>query len=130
MSAVDELRNLLERYARAADDRDVDSLAALFTYDATIIGTRGEQSIAAWLDTMRGPRTFPVSMHLFGNPLVELAPDGTHATLDTYAIVYQIGDAAGGQADLTLGMRYVDDVVRDGDAWRIRYRRASSAWMR
>ena len=92
--AVDELRNLLERYARAADDRDVDALAALFTAQATVVGTRGEQTIAEWLDTMRGPRTFPVSMHVFGNPLVELAADGAHATLDTYAVVYQLGDAA------------------------------------
>ena len=128
--AVDELRNLLERYARAADDRDVDALAALFTAQATVVGTRGEQTIAEWLDTMRGPRTFPVSMHVFGNPLVELAADGAHATLDTYAVVYQLGDAASGHGDLTLGMRYVDDVVREGDSWRFRVRHASSLWMR
>jgi hypothetical protein len=129
-SVVDELRALLERYARAADERDVDALAVLFTADAIVVGTRGEQTIATWLDTMREPRTFPMSMHVFGNPLVELSTDGSQATLDTYAVVYQLGDAASGQRDLTLGMRYVDDVVRDGDAWRIRARRATSTWMR
>lgn len=130
VSAVDELRNLLERYARAADERNVDALAALFTADAVVVGTRGEQPIADWLDTMREPRAFPTSMHVFGNPLVELSDDGSQATLDTYAVVYQLGDAANGQRDLTLGMRYHDDVVRETDGWRIRARRAASVWMR
>ena len=50
---------LVQRYARAADERDVDALAALFHPDATIEGSRGAQSLAEWLDTMRAPRTFP-----------------------------------------------------------------------
>jgi hypothetical protein len=128
VSAIEALAQLLERYARAVDDRDVDALAALFTDDAIVIGARGEQSIADWLDSMRAPRAFPVSMHLFGTPLVELSPDGASASLDTYAVVHQLGGE--GQGDLTLGVRYLDDVVRDGGAWRIRRRRATTLWMR
>jgi hypothetical protein len=134
VNEIEALRQLLERYARAADDRDVDALAALFTDDAIVIGTRGEQTIGEWLESMRAPRAFPVSMHLFGNPLVELSPDGTHASLDTYAVVHQIGGE--GQGDLTLGVRYRDEVVRERDggdagaAWRIRTRRATTLWMR
>jgi uncharacterized protein (TIGR02246 family) len=132
VNEVEALRQLLERYARAADERDVDALAALFTDDATVIGTRGEQTIGEWLDSMRAPRTFPVSMHLFGNPLVQVADGGARATLDTYAVVHQIGGE--GQGDLTLGVRYLDEAVRDrGDQageWRIRRRRATTVWMR
>jgi hypothetical protein len=127
---ADELRNLLQRYARAADDRDVDSLAALFHPDATIQGTRGEQTIGAWLDTMRAPRSFPASMHVLGDPLVDVADGAAHGTLDTYAVVYQLGDRDAGQSDLTLGIRYLDDVVRAGDRWVIRHRRAETLWMR
>ena len=130
MSDADELRNLLQRYARAADQRDVDALAALFHPDAVISGARGEQTLDAWLDTMRAPRTFPTSMHVLGDPLIELDVGGEQATLDTYAVVYQLGDRDAGDADLTLGIRYVDDAVRSADAWVILRRRAETLWMR
>jgi ketosteroid isomerase-like protein len=124
----DALRTLVQRYARAADDRDVEALVALFHPDATVDGARGKQSIAEWLDTMRAPRTFPGSMHVLGDPLIEL--QGDRATLDTYAVVYQLGDHDAGQADLTLGIRYLDDVVRHDGRWVVRHRVAKTVWMR
>ena len=51
-------------------------------------------------------------------------------TLDTYAVVYQLGDRGRGQADLTLGIRYLDDVVQHDGRWVIRHRVASTLWMR
>jgi ketosteroid isomerase-like protein len=120
------LRALNQRYARAADDRDVDALAALFHPDAVIIGARGEQPLDAWLDGMRGPRPFPTSMHLLGDPLIAL--DGDTGTVDTYAIVHQLGGE--GQGDMTLGIRYLDQVERSGDSWVIRFRRATTVFMR
>lgn len=120
------LRALGQRYARAADERDVDALAALFHPDAVIIGTRGELALDAWLDTMRGPRTFPTSMHVLGDPLIEL--DGDTARLDTYAVVHQLGGE--GQGDMTLGIRYLDEAERSGDGWVIRRRTASTVFMR
>jgi hypothetical protein len=120
------LRALGQRYARAADERDVDALAALFHPDAVITGDRGELGLEAWLDTMRGPRTFPTSMHVLGDPLIEL--DGDTAHLDTYAVVHQLGGE--GQGDMTLGIRYLDEAVRSGDGWVIRRRTASTVFMR
>jgi hypothetical protein len=120
------LRALGQRYARAADERDVDALAALFHPDAVITGARGELGLEAWLDTMRGPRTFPTSMHVLGDPLIEL--DGDTARLDTYAVVHQLGGE--GQGDMTLGIRYLDEAVRSGDGWVIRRRTASTVFMR
>lgn len=130
---VDELlalQALLQRYARAADARDVDALAALFAPEATIAGARGTQSLDGWLETMRAPRTFPNSMHVLGTPLIELTDGGDVATLDTYAVVYQLGDREAGQADLTLGIRYVDRVVRRDGRWVIEARTATTLWMR
>ena len=124
----EELRALVQRYARAADERDVDALRALFHPDAVVEGARGTLPIEQWLDTMRGPRTFPMSMHNLGDPLIEL--DGDTAQLDTYAVVYQLGDTDAGQADLTLGIRYLDDVVRHDGRWVVRHRVARNLWMR
>ena len=120
------LRALVQRYSRAADDRDVDVLASLFTPDAVITGARGEQGVDAWLDTMRAPRTFPASMHVLGDPLIEL--DGDTARLDTYAVVYQLGGE--GQGDLTLGIRYLDEAVRTGNGWQVARRTATTVFMR
>ena len=131
MSADHEaLRALVQRYARAADARDLDALRGLFQPDAVIDGTRGRMDLAQWLEAMAGPATFPTSMHLMGDPLIEVEPGSDSARLDTYAVVYQIGDPQTGPPDLTLGMRYQDRAVRAGDGWRIAERVARTVWMR
>ena len=129
MNAYEELRALLQRYARAADERDVDRLATLFHPAAEISGTRGPQSLEEWLDTMRAPRTFPQSMHLIGDPLIEFSEPAGEAHLDTYAVVHQLGDTAG-QGDLTLGVRYLDTAVVHEGRWVFRLRIARTLWMR
>jgi ketosteroid isomerase-like protein len=129
-SDLDELRALGQRYSRAVDARDLDALAAVFHPDAIVEGSRGSQSIAEWLDTMRAPRAFPTSMHVLGEALVTLDRDAGRAQLDTYAVVYQLGDKDAGQADLTLGIRYLDDAVRHEGRWVLRHRVAQTLWMR
>ncbi len=126
----EELRSLLQRYARAADERDVDALAALFHPEAEVTGARGTQGIDEWLDTMRAPRSFPTSMHVLGDPLITLEAGTGRATLDTYAVIYQLSDPSSDGGDLTLGIRYLDDVERLSGGWVIRRRTARTLWMR
>jgi hypothetical protein len=126
----DQIRALMQRYARAVDDRDIDALVGLFHPDAEIAGARGSQSLDEWLGTMRSPRTFPISMHVLGDPLIAHQEGSEEATADTYAVVYQLGDTSAGQGDLTLGMRYVDSLVVTGDRWVIRSRSSTMVWMR
>ena len=128
MTTTDALRALLQRYARAADDRDLDALKAVFHPDAEITGAKGTMTVGEWLTTMAAPRAFPTSMHMMGEPLIELDEAGTGATLDTYAVVYQL--AAEGGDDLTLGIRYVDEAVLMSERWVIRRRRSETRWMR
>lgn len=130
MSAHEELRALVQRYARAADDRDVDQLADLFHPEAEINGVRGVQTLGEWLESMRGPRTFPTSMHMLGDPLIHLSDGAAEATLDTYAVVYQLSDRESGNADLTVGMRYLDEAVCHEGSWVIRRRTTRTLWMR
>ena len=130
MTPHDELRGLLQRYARAADDRDVEALAALFHPEAEIVGSRGTQTRDEWLETMRAPRTFPTSMHMIGDPLIVLHADAHHATVDTYAVVYQLGDGGWENKDLTLGIRYLDEAVVSDGRWVVRRRHARTLWMR
>lgn len=129
MNPHDALRELVQRYARAADARDLTALSTLFHPDAEINGARGSQTLAQWLETMRGPRVFPTSMHLIGEPLISLGDEENHASLDTYAVVYQISEPKAA-ADLTLGIRYLDEVVIHEGRWVIRRRCAQTLWMR
>ncbi len=130
VTAHDELRALVQRYARAVDRRDVDALAELFAPGATIVGAGGSQTLDEWLQTMRAPRAFPTSMHVLGDPLIVVDDSAAAAALDTYAVVYQLGDPASGQGDLTLGINYLDDVVRAGGRWVITRRESRTVWMR
>jgi ketosteroid isomerase-like protein len=130
VTATDDIRALLQRFARAVDRRDVDALAALFHPDATVTGARGSQTLDEWLDTMRAPRTFPVSMHLVGDPLITHEEGSGHATSDAYAVVFQLGDGVPGSGDLTLGIDYVDELIHDQGRWLIRSRVARTLWMR
>jgi len=125
----DDIRAVMQRYARAVDERDIEALASLFHPESQITGTRGVQTRGEWLETMRAPRSFPVSMHVIGEPLID--DDGSgRATADTYAVVYQIGDPSTGQADLTLGMRYLDQLVFEQGHWVFQKRSSSVVWMR
>ena len=129
MTSHDEIRALMQRYARAVDERDIEALASLFHPEAQITGARGVQSLDEWLETMRAPRSFPASMHVIGEPLID--DDGSgRATVDTYAVVYQIGDPGAGQADLTLGMRYLDQLVVEQGRWVFESRSSNVVWMR
>jgi len=120
----------MQRYARAADDRNIANLTALFHPDALITGSRGSQGLSEWLDTMRAPRTFPQSMHLIGDPIIDLLKSNDAAHLDCYAVVYQLGDQALNQGDLTLGIRYADEALLHEGRWVFKNRKAQTLWMR
>jgi hypothetical protein len=125
---LESVRRFPQRYARAVDQRDHDALTALFDPDGTIDGTFGLESVADYLEGMRSRLgSTGTSMHLLGDPLVDLAPGADTAHLDTYAVVYQIPD---GSDPFTLGMRYLDDLVRLDGEWRIHHRKTERVWMR
>jgi ketosteroid isomerase-like protein len=130
VSPHEELRALLQRYARAVDERDIDTLTSLFHPDAVVTGTGGTQPLEEWLKTMRAPRAFPQSMHVICEPLIALDEAGATATLDAYAIVHQLSEPASGTGDLILGMRYLDDAVVHRGRWVFARRTARTLWMR
>ncbi len=125
-----KLRDLLQRYARAVDERDLDALSELFHPDAELVGARGTETVGEWLTGMRAPRTFPTSMHLIADPMIRLGPGPGVAVLDTYAVVFQLSDPASELADLTLGIRYLDDAVLYEGRWVILRRTSRTLWMR
>jgi hypothetical protein len=127
---IEEIRRLPQRYARAVDERDHDALTALFDPDGRVDGTFGQQPVADYLETMRSrPDTGGSSMHVLADPLVDLEPGADAGRTDTYAVVHQIPAPESDGEHRTLGMRYVDDVVRRDGAWCIHHRVARMLWM-
>jgi len=69
-------------------------------------------------------------MHVIGDPIIDLDESKDVAHLDCYAVVYQLGEKALPQGDLTLGIRYSDDVVLHQGRWMFKSRTAQTLWMR
>jgi SnoaL-like domain len=128
---LEVLRRFPQRYARAVDERDHAALAALFDPDGSVDGTLGSQPVPAYLEAMRTrPPSFESSMHLLADPMIDLDAGADTAHLDTYAVVFQTKPVSGDGDDLTLGMRYVDEMVRRDGTWMIHHRVARMLWMR
>jgi 3-phenylpropionate/cinnamic acid dioxygenase small subunit len=123
------IRDLLMRYGRSVDRRDFAEVATCFTPDATYDGTLGHGTIGDALQSLRERMgRFRTTMHFISTQVIDLR--GDTAACETYALVYhRLGDEEA-RDDLIVGVRYLDDLTRDGDSWRIRHRTARLEWER
>jgi hypothetical protein len=129
LADCEALRALTQRYSRAIDERDHDVLAQLFHPDGSVDGVRGSSTVSDYLAQLRATEPSGPSMHVLGEPLIDLAPGADEGTLDTYAVVHQIPAAADGVHRM-LGIRYVDRVVRHDGRWVLFHRQARMLWAR
>ena len=117
-------------YARGVDRRDWDLVRSCFTPDCFIEGSRASASLDEYLTQLRpGVERFPTTMHFMGNQLVTV--DGDRGHVETYAVAFHwAGDPAGADdaANLVVGVRYQDSVVRTDDGWRIARRHVDPDW--
>jgi len=128
VSTNDQFRLLLQRYAHAADARDITTLEGLFHPDAMITGARGTQSLEQWLAAMRAPRTHPGSMHMIGEPLISHDDGSDRATMETYAVVYLISDAESGEGTSSMGVKYHDEMILHRFKWMFWRRTMTILW--
>lgn len=123
------IQDVLLRYARGVDRRDLELVASCFTPDASYEGALASGTIAAALERLRDAMArYDGTMHLVGNQLIEV--DGDSARSETYAVAYH---RLTGTTEATLfivGVRYLDDLVRDGDEWHICRRVVKTEWQR
>ena len=123
------IRDLLMRYGRAIDRRDIDAVAACFTSDAEYEGSLGKGKIARMLDALRKvmPR-YEKTMHLLGTQAIELT--GNVARCETYGIVYQRLRDPVTPRDRVVGVCYVDELACRERGWLITKRLARIDWRR
>lgn len=124
LRARDEIRDVLARYARGVDGRDLTEVADCFTPDAAYDGALGRGTVADALRTLATAMTrYTATMHLMGRQSIDVAADGAHSETDCVAV-----HVLPGGAQRTVAVRYTDELVRANGAWRIASRRVHTLW--
>ena len=123
------IQDVLLRYARGVDRRDLDLVASCFMPDASYEGALARGTIADALARL-GDRLarYDGTMHFVGNQLIEIR--GDTASSETYVVAYHRLANEGAARLFTVGVRYLDELVRDGEQWRIRRRIVRTDWQR
>ncbi len=121
------ITDLYDRYAYGVDSVDMDLVRSVFHPDCTVVGTMEAGSLEDYLEGLEaGLLMYEATMHFKGNQYVELA--GDRAFVETWVVGYHM-EAPGSPIDhLRLGLRYMDEVVRVGDDWKIMRREAALQW--
>ena len=120
------IRALLARYAIAVDRRDLTMVAGCFTEDCAYDGALGQGTITDALRSLAATfARYARTMHVMGTQLVELA--GDRANAETYCVAYHVHPDG---SQRTVGVRYLDALVRTDDGWRIRSRVVRTEWSR
>ena len=88
-------------------------------------GTTFSGPYPEYMGSLRGAvEGYRTTMHFFGNQLTEVTADTGHCV--TYGIAYHLGSGTG--SDFVIGVRYRDDVVREGGRWLISGRVVEGVW--
>jgi 3-phenylpropionate/cinnamic acid dioxygenase small subunit len=125
------IKDLAQRYARNVDKRDWKAVRACFADDCYVKGTIAEDPIDEYMTGLApGVEAYMATMHFMGNQYIDLEPGADTGSVETYAVAYHLEEPGNGIDDLFMGVRYCDDVRRDGDDWIIASRRVFLQWHR
>lgn len=120
------IRRILIEYGAFLDAKDFGRYAALFAKDGEWVGGFGRFSGPAaiekmLIDHLGAPEPGYInktSYHLMSNPIITISGDSAHVT-SKYLFVTRSADNKPVPA---LAGRYVDDLVREHGAWKVRRR--------
>jgi ketosteroid isomerase-like protein len=131
-----ELRDLVDAYATAIDERNTELLVSLFTPDANLFVVEdgrqeelarydGAAELARLMDRLDqyGP-----TMHVISNHRVRV--DGGSATGVAYCLAHHLAERDGATQDLVMAIRYFDRYARasEGEEWKIAERKIVRYW--
>jgi hypothetical protein len=117
--------DLVLRYARGVDRRDVALIASCFTPDCAYDGTLARGTIADMLAALPAAMArYRATMHFM--PGHDVTLEGDRGRVVTPTLAHHV---SGGMLR-TVAVRYHDDVVRGPDGWRIARRRVERLFER
>ena len=116
-----EIEDLLHRYAEMVDRREWSQMDRIFALEATLdyTSTGGQKGpfreTLAWLD--RALESWPINLHVVSNAIIEI--DGDVARSRCYFHAPMGRETEDGQYVITNSGRYLDELARTADGWRI-----------
>jgi hypothetical protein len=123
------LRDLVCRYARGVDRRDLALVRSCFTADCRYDGALGRGSIDVAIEALGDAMArYRTTFHLLGAQHV-LACNAGAAEIETYAMAHHLLREPAGR-HRTVGVRYDDACRRDAGGWRIAARTVRRVWER
>ncbi|MCR9093106.1 MAG: nuclear transport factor 2 family protein [bacterium] len=121
------IKNLYRGYAYGVDSIDFDLVRTVFHPDCVCVGPAESGQLDAYLDGMEEAlHAWDASMHFVGNQYVEI--DGDEGCVGSLVVGYHIEADDSPLEHLVLGLRYQDDLVRDGEDWKIIRRETAKQW--
>jgi hypothetical protein len=130
------LRRLVDAWAHCADRRLAEEQANLFLPEGAILNYEGDPQTHSPHSTIKGRaaiRTalavlnmFTVTLHMNGQS--EVAIQGDHAIGETYCLVHQFSGETSQRKCQTLGIRYLDQFVRQENRWYFAERKLVIDW--
>lgn len=130
------LRRLVDAWAHCADRRLAEQQSNLFTPDGTILNYEGDPNTRPPHSTIKGRaairsalavlNTFTVTLHMNGQSDVVI--QGDHAIGETYCLVHQFIEEKGQRKCQTLGIRYYDQFLLEGNRWYFAERKLVIDW--
>jgi ketosteroid isomerase-like protein len=130
------IREQIDGYAHCADRRDAAGQMALFTEDTRFLvfmdptddeptqDLHGRDSLAPVFDNLN---TYVATMHFNGQSTIVL--DGDRAAGESYCLAHHLSVAKDGQRTMMIAsIRYLDELVKQGDEWLFAERRLMVNW--
>ncbi len=119
---------LMMKYARGIDRRDLDLVASGFTSDAhTNYDGQEQQGLEDVIRSLRtGTSRFERSTHFMGDQEIQI--NGDNADVETYAIDYLLYTVEGIQYQSVGGLRYQDRMARHNGRWLVQHRILHNDW--
>jgi ketosteroid isomerase-like protein len=127
-----DIRALAMAYASAVDRLDAAAMGAIFADDAVMQGPgwafHGVAEIKGVIDMLR--TSFEKTWHAVHNHHITLSDDHQSATGEVYCMARHIVRGADdASAIMTMIIRYQDQYVASGGAWKISARTLDLDWM-
>jgi hypothetical protein len=127
-----EIRSLVYRYCRAIDRRQFDDLRTCYHPEATDHHGDFYGGVDAFVDYVKeGLEVFERTLHFIGNLEIEIKGDTARSEAYVLALArVAASDAQHPQRDNIVALRYIDDLERRANEWRILRRVCAYEWTR
>ncbi|MGF7236371.1 MAG: nuclear transport factor 2 family protein [Frankia sp.] len=125
----EKIRDCLARVARGEDRRDAALISGAYWPDATDdhgISQGTFEEYLAWV--VPGAPSIPNTLHTLGQSLIEVT--GDKALAETHVTAYHRIDMGEAEVDIVIGGRYLDQLEKRDQEWRIAHRTMLYDWLK